>query len=256
MSTEHDGADALMTAITGEPLPPGAREDAAFLAEHRAAEADLAVLREQLGLIGHALAEPPPAAPAPEPAPALPVRPSPRPRRRAFSLALGGLAVAAAASVMAGMGWLMSGGGTGAADSSSLDAGSSAEKQSDAGGVAFGSARYLACSRLVAEGEATAVERLPGTTTLRITLSLTRVYLPEVPEVPEEDAKGNKPDEEQVFVVDENVVPGIRAGDPVLVGVPRGADQPDFWAVGERQIALERAMVTASLPEARELTCG
>ncbi|MFE0400390.1 hypothetical protein ACFW19_00750 [Streptomyces nigra] len=253
MSTEHDGADALMTAITGEPLPPGAREDAAFLAEHRAAEADLAVLREQLGLIGHALAEPPPAAPAPEPAPALPVRPSPRPRRRAFSLALGGLAVAAAASVMAGMGWLMSGGGTGAADSSGLDAGSSAEKQSDARGVAFGSARYLACSRLVAEGEATAVERLPGTTTLRITLSLTRVYFPEVPE---EDAKGSKPDEEQVFVVDENVVPGIRAGDPVLVGVPRGADQPDFWAVGERQIALERAMVTASLPEARELTCG
>ncbi|XHM67388.1 hypothetical protein ACE6JH_12210 [Streptomyces nigra] len=252
MSTEHDGADALMTAITGEPLPPGAHEDAAFLAEHRAAEADLAVLREQLGLIGHALAEPPPAT-TPAPAPALPVRPSPRPRRRAFSLALGGLAVAAAASVMAGMGWLMSGGGTGAADSSSLDAGSSAEKQSDAGGVAFGSARYLACSRLVAEGEATAVERLPGTTTLRITLSLTRVYLPEVPE---EDAKGSKPDEEQVFVVDENVVPGIRAGDPVLVGVPRGADQPDFWAVGERQIALERAMVTASLPEARELTCG
>ncbi|MFK0123223.1 hypothetical protein ACIQSP_07900 [Streptomyces nigra] len=253
MSTEHDGADALMTAITGEPLPPGAHEDAAFLAEHRAAEADLEVLREQLGVIGHALAEPPPATPAPVPAPALPVRRSPRPRRRAFSLVLGGLAVAAAASVMAGMGWLMSGGGTGAADSSSLDAGSSAEKQSDAGGVAFGSARYLACSRLVAEGEATAVERLPGTTTLRITLSLTRVYLPEVPE---EDAKGSKPDEEQVFVVDENVVPGIRAGDPVLVGVPRGADQPDFWAVGERQIALERAMVTASLPEARELTCG
>ncbi|MEU6541971.1 hypothetical protein [Streptomyces sp. NPDC046859] len=252
MSAEHDGADALMTAITGEPLPPGARADAAFLAEHRAAEADLAVLREQLGVIGHALAEPPPAT-TPAPAPALPVRPSPRPRRRAFSLALGGLAVAAAASVMAGMGWLMSGGGTGAADSSGLDAGSSAEKQSDAGGVAFGSARYLACSRLVAEGEATAVERLPGTTTLRITLSLTRVYLPEVPE---EDAKGSKPDEEQVFVVDENVVPGIRAGDPVLVGVPRGADQPDFWAVGERQIALERAMVTASLPEARELTCG
>ncbi|MGV9569815.1 hypothetical protein ACWDRX_09440 [Streptomyces nigra] len=151
------------------------------------------------------------------------------------------------------MGWLMSGGGTGAADSSSLDAGSSAEKQSDAGGVAFGSARYLACSGLVAEGEATAVERLPGTATLRITLSLTRVYLPEVAE---EDAKGSKPDEERVFVVDENVVPGIRAGDPVLVGVPRGADQPDFWAVGERQIALERAMVTASLPEARELTCG
>ncbi|MGV9645982.1 hypothetical protein ACWDSB_32805, partial [Streptomyces sp. NPDC003514] len=79
MSAEHDGADALMTAITGDPLPPGAREDAAFLAEHRAAEADLAVLREQLGVIGRALAEPPPAAPAPAPAPVRPVRAPVRP---------------------------------------------------------------------------------------------------------------------------------------------------------------------------------
>ncbi|MFF4151197.1 hypothetical protein ACFYZU_13390 [Streptomyces sp. NPDC001651] len=248
MSAEHDGADALMTAITGDPLPPGAHADAAFLAEYRAAEADLAVLREQLGVVGRALAEPPPPALAPEPV--RPVRAPSRPRRRAFSLALGGLAVTAAASVMAGLGWLIAG-GTGEGDSASADAGSAAEKQSDAAAApAFGSPRYLACARLVAEGETTAVERLPGTTTVRITLRLTRVYHPD------EDAPGRKPDAEQVFVVDENVVPGIRADDPVLVGVPRGAGQPDFWAVGERQIAPERAMVTASLPEARELTCG
>ncbi|MFE5185445.1 hypothetical protein [Streptomyces sp. NPDC056628] len=251
MSAEHDGADALMTAITGESLPPGARADAAFLAEHRAAEADLAVLREQLGVIGRALAGPPPAAPEPVGS----VRPahSPsRPRRRAFSLALGGLAVTAAASVMAGLGWLVAGGpGDGDGASASADAGSAAQKQSDeAAAPAFGSPRYLACSRLVAEAEATAVERLTGTTTVRITLRLTRTYHPD------EDAPGKRPDEEQVFVVDENVVPGVRAGDPVLVGVPRDARQPDFWAVGERDIAPERAAITAALPEARELACG
>jgi len=237
-----------MTAITGDPLPPGARADAAFLAEHRAAEADLAVLREQLGVIGRALAEPPP--PAPAPAPVRPVRAPARPRRRAFSLALGGLAVTAAASVMAGLGWLAAG-GAGEGDSASADAGSAAEKQSDtAAPPAFGSPRYLACSRLVAEGETTAVERLPGTSTVRITLRLTRTYLPD------EKAPGTKPGAEQVYVVDESVVPGIRAGDPVLVGVPRDARQPDFWAVGERDIAPERAGITAALPEARGLACG
>ncbi|MFE7889824.1 hypothetical protein [Streptomyces sp. NPDC057412] len=250
MSAEHDGADALMTAITGDPLPPGAREDAAFLAEHRAAEADLAVLREQLGVIGRALAEPPPAAPAPALAPVRPVRAPARPRRRAFTLALGGLAVTAAASVMAGLGWLIAG-GAGEGDSASADAGSAAEKQSDAAAApAFGSPRYLACSRLVAEGEATAVERLPGTSTVRITLRLTRTYHPDG------DAPGDKPGAVRVFVVDDSVVPGIRAGDPVLVGVPRGARQPDFWAVGERDIAPERAGISAALPEARGLACG
>ncbi|MGV9415931.1 hypothetical protein ACWDO6_00100 [Streptomyces sp. NPDC003674] len=45
---EHGGMDALMAAITGTPLPPWAQEDPALLAEHRSAEADVAVLREQL----------------------------------------------------------------------------------------------------------------------------------------------------------------------------------------------------------------
>ncbi|MFE6526804.1 hypothetical protein ACFVON_34340, partial [Streptomyces sp. NPDC057794] len=55
--SEAGGADRdpLMAALTGEPLPedagPGAR------AEHRAARADVALLREQLGLIGDALAD-------------------------------------------------------------------------------------------------------------------------------------------------------------------------------------------------------
>lgn len=69
MTAENQGrgADALMAAITGEPLSDEARADAAFMAEHDSAAADLALLREQLGIIGHALAEPAP--PAPEPLP-------------------------------------------------------------------------------------------------------------------------------------------------------------------------------------------
>ncbi|WP_051044420.1 hypothetical protein [Streptomyces viridosporus] len=56
--SEDDGTDALMAAILDEPLPVGARRDPAFLAAHGAAAADLAVLREQLALIGDALAAP------------------------------------------------------------------------------------------------------------------------------------------------------------------------------------------------------
>ncbi|MFC9280253.1 hypothetical protein [Streptomyces collinus] len=57
MTAEHEGADgareyagmdALMAAITGDPLPEEARRDPAFLAEHHAAEADLTLLRDHL----------------------------------------------------------------------------------------------------------------------------------------------------------------------------------------------------------------
>lgn len=44
----REGADPLMAALTGEPLPPGAEADPACLAAHRAARTDLALLREHL----------------------------------------------------------------------------------------------------------------------------------------------------------------------------------------------------------------
>ncbi|MBL1105064.1 hypothetical protein JK361_10755 [Streptomyces sp. 5-8] len=47
--------DALMAAITGDPLPEEARRDPAFLAGHRAAETDVAVLRDQLAWLAEAL---------------------------------------------------------------------------------------------------------------------------------------------------------------------------------------------------------
>ncbi|MER6708856.1 hypothetical protein ABT328_32175, partial [Streptomyces fumanus] len=71
MAAEHEGrvpVDALMAAITGEEPAPGAGAGAGTEAERRSAEADVALLREQLGVIGRALAEPPPPAPA-RPAP-------------------------------------------------------------------------------------------------------------------------------------------------------------------------------------------
>ncbi len=55
---EHDGVDALMAAITDEPLPDAARADAGFMAEHATATAEVALLREQLGIIGQALSAP------------------------------------------------------------------------------------------------------------------------------------------------------------------------------------------------------
>ncbi|MFB9467459.1 hypothetical protein ACFF45_33445, partial [Streptomyces cinereospinus] len=64
MTVEHDGQggsdrdDPLMAVITGRPLSEEARADATRLAEYRGAEADVAVLREQLGVIAEALTGP------------------------------------------------------------------------------------------------------------------------------------------------------------------------------------------------------
>ncbi|WP_031476797.1 hypothetical protein [Streptomyces bicolor] len=231
--------DALLAAIMDEPLPDEARADSAFMAEHRSAVADVALLREQLDIIGRALAEPP--APAPEPAP-VPVRQPSRVRRRVFAAAFGGLAVAAAASVLVGMGWLLTQTGSGDTASSGGDAAAdSKEAASPASGTAFGSPHYLACARLVAEGDVIAVAPVPGTGQERITLSVTRFFQP---------AKSE--DGEVTFVMEED---SVDKGEHILVGIPRDAASPDVWVVGEQDIAPERAWITASLPEARKLTC-
>lgn len=245
MTAENDGRgrysgdDALMAAIIDEPLPDEIRADAAFMAEHQAAVADVALLREQLGIIGRALGEPPAPAPEPKPEPApLPVRQPSRVRRRVFAVAFGALAVTAVASVMAGLGWLVS--QSGGADTQS--AGGSADKAAPeaAAGSHFGTPRYLACARLVAEGEVTAVVPVPGAAQERITLRVTRSYQPE------------KSGREVTFVMEEDA---LHKGEQVLVGIPRHAAGPDVWIVGEQDIALERNWITASLPEAREMTC-
>ncbi|WP_030670150.1 hypothetical protein [Streptomyces cellulosae] len=247
MTADHEGPaglDALMAALTDDPLPDEARADAAFRAEHRAAQADLAVLREQLGIIGNALGEPPPAVkPVPvRPArPARPVRPA-RTRRRARDLAFGTLAVAAVAAVLSGMAWLLTqaGGGVGAASDSAGD--SAASKQ--VSGARFGSPRYLACARTVAEGTVTRLEQLPDDEQLLVTVRVTRSYKP---------AKSR---DELTYAVGRYDVPDLAKGDQVLLGVPEDTTTPDHWVVGEQEVARERAGIIASLPESRTITCG
>jgi hypothetical protein len=235
MSAGHDGPhgiDALMAALTDDPLPESAADDPVFLAEHRSARADVAVLREQLRIIGETLTEP---APAPEP---VPVRPS-RARRRVRTFAFGTLAVAAVAGVVTGMGWLIGHNGSDSLGASSSD--DSAASKVDSG-VRFGSPDYLACATTVAEGEVTVIRQFPGE--LQVTVHVTRSYKP---------ATGPA---DLTYVIGEYDLPEpLTKGTRVLFGVTRGSASPDHWVVGDKEIARERAWIVASLPASRGLAC-
>lgn len=232
------GYDALMAAITGESLPPGA--DPGERRAYGSAAADVALLREQLGLIGTALSGPHPVLRAPEAPPA-------RPRRRFLAPALGALAVACAGTLVAGLGWLGAQGGSGSSDDAAGKGVASDEGAgSAASGVAFGSPRYLACARLVAEGTVTAAEPVPGTGRHRITLDVTRAYKTDGPE--ERNAAP------VTFVLDDATA-RLAPGDQALIGIPRYGDTPDVVITGSRAVAAERAVITASLAESRTLTC-
>ncbi|MFF4355823.1 hypothetical protein [Streptomyces sp. NPDC001604] len=246
MTAEHNSIDALMAAITGEEPPEEARADAAFAAEHRRATADVALLRRQLGIIGDALAE----EPRPERTPA-PVR-APRDWRRARSFAFGSLAVAAVATVLSGLGWLVVHDGSGADTMSGGSADSAASKADGnaKAGSAFSSPGYLACTRLVAEGEVAAVQPVHGTAGQeRITLDVTRSYKPEKSE-PEKSGK-----EITLLIEDETLRKALHKGDHILVAVPPQSTVPDYVIVGEKSIARERAGLARALPESAEVTC-
>ncbi|MEU1083720.1 hypothetical protein ABZ368_26410 [Streptomyces sp. NPDC005908] len=256
---ERYPADALAVALFGEELPEGVREDAAFRAERDAALADLAVLGEQLTLIGDALAGREAAAPAGErPAPEAgtarggtgthPAQTAPaalnrparrRSRYRPVRLVLGGLAAAAAAGLVLGMGWLVSQGGSSA---DSAVPGFASDAKEDTGSAAAFGPRYLACARLVAEGRVTALEEVPGTGGVqRVTLAAGRYY------------KGDGP---VTFLRDDAADVPLRLGDQVLVGLSPGLAHPDRTVVGEADIAPVRAGIVAALPASRGASCG
>ncbi|MGI5425871.1 hypothetical protein [Streptomyces sp. CA-179760] len=275
---EYEGMDALMAAILGDPVPGEARRDADFMAAHRAAVTDVALLREQLTLLGDTLAhgdealleargeaaDPAgrtaaagptagpraaahgagPGAAADSAVRVLPVRSRPS-RPRPLSLALRGLVAAAAATVVVGMGWLVVQGGAGAGDDSagSSAADSAARPQDGGEDAGLSHAGYLACARLVVEGTVAEVEPVPGTGQDRVTLDVERSYKP---------AEGK---ERVVFPMGEDVDPRLRPGDHVLVGITGTQAEPDIWSVGEKDIARERAWITAALPESRTLPC-
>ncbi|MFF9714740.1 hypothetical protein ACF1DW_03965 [Streptomyces sp. NPDC014603] len=329
----HDD-DPLMLAILAETPPADARRDPAFLTEHEAALADLAVLREQLALLGDVLTEPVDAVPGegvheapadrtgptgrtptdrtptdrtptdgtptdrtptdraptdrtptdraptdgphpgahPPPPPPPPHRPrgheartsrgsrgpgrrpGPRRPRRPLRVALGSLAVAAAAAFVAGLGWLVVQPGA-TQDASSADAGVAAGDRSSPGAAEdapappgaeqqdpVGSARRLACARLVAEGTVTAVRPVPGADGRRVTLAVTRVH------------KGEE-GAPVTFLLGASAESSPGVGDEVLVVLPGEGDRPDLLVTGAQNVALARAWVTATLPEADRLAC-
>ena len=252
----YDGMDALMAALTEAPLSDEARADLGYLAAHGAARADLAVLREQLGLLADTLTEPAPA-PAPESASGSAsaeratavVRPLRRPRRL-VPLALRTVGVAAAGALVVGSGWLVLQAGGGASDdsgaaSSADSAGKSAEEA--AAGSVFGDPGYLACAGLVVEGDVTAVEPVPGTADERVTLRVTRSYKPQ---------DTGREGKEVGFVLTEDMDPLVAEGDHVLVALERGSSSPDVWTVGEADIAAERSALLRALPQAGDMGCG
>ncbi|AVV42582.1 hypothetical protein PYK79_20005 [Streptomyces sp. ID05-04B] len=275
MTAEHDGRaglDALMAAIVDEPLPQESRADDAFMAEHRSATADLALLREQLGVLADALTAEPAvqaepaeqrAAPAHRPGRlrrsrpprasrfSSPSRPSPGARLRPLVLRAAG--VAAAGAMVFGAGWAVVQVGHGASDdadakaSAASDAGARADgpgaKGTEDAGSPLGDPGYLVCTRLVVEGEVTDVRPLSGTTRERVTLRVTHAYRP---------AESTR---EAGFEMERDMDPLLAAGDHVLVALGRGSVTPDVWAVGEADIAPMRTALARALPETADLTC-
>ena len=236
--------DPLMAALLGASLSEEARRDPAFMAGHRAAAADVDLLREQLGVIAEALTRPPEAA-VRRPV-VVPLRPA---RRRLLPLVLKTVGVAAAGALFLGGGWLLvqvNGGANDSASSSSADKAVTDEKSAASGGgdSPLGDPGYLACARLVVEGDVTDVAPVRGTSRERVTLHVTRFYKPEA-----------STEDEVEFVMERDMDPLAAEGDHVLVGFARGSEAPDVWAVGEADIAAERFALARALPEASGTAC-
>lgn len=281
----YAGKDALMAALLDEPLPEAALRDAEFVASRDAAAADVALLREQLGLIGEALAgagtanaeagAPPgrrvaawpgdaagaetdlgrvsgsAAAPAP---PVRPLLPRPARARRALNIAFGTLAAAAAASVLFGVGWAVVQAGGAADTTSSSDSGSgygsgADKKDSESGDLHDDS-----------DGKLSQVGYLACA---RLVVEGTVTDVEPVPDAGQiriavdvdryyKPAKGA---DEVVFPMAEDVDPRLEKGDHVLIGISPGSAEPDLWTVGEQKIADERAWIEEALPTAEGMPC-
>lgn len=240
--------DALMLALTDEPLPDASGQDPAPAAEHAAAVADVALLREHIGVAGRALA-----APAPEPGRTAAVRPAGA--RRRHTMALGLAAAAAAVSLVGGAAWLAIESGGGISKSADSDAAKGAAPEAGNGAGSGGddkdqkSGVYVPCARLIVEGRVKSVEPIPGGVQERIVLDVTRYYKP------------SRGAEQITFVMDVDVDPRLRPGDPTLIGIPKGAASPDIWSNKKADIARDRAWIERELRQekdrgkGKEMTC-
>ncbi|MEW2154387.1 hypothetical protein AB0950_03670 [Streptomyces sp. NPDC007189] len=282
---EYGGMDALMAAITGEPLPEEAHRDPAFLAEHRAAEADVAVLRDQLSRIAEALTgEPVEAAPEEqervltgeaeaalrpgEPVtharsaslprggarpvrtgrrPPRPARPGrPSGSRRALRVAFGALAGAGAFALVVGFGWMVTHSG-GSDDSSSAAAGKSAgDARADVSGD---DGRPSDPVRALACSrlvvEGTVVKVEPQRQSPWSRITLKVIRSYKPAHGPAQVS----------FLLDGGARPAPRTGRHVLVQVDAGRRNASVWAVGDTRVAVNRAWITEALPASRHTTC-
>ncbi|WP_406837286.1 hypothetical protein ACICHK_14970 [Streptomyces sp. AHU1] len=254
---EYEGLDPLLAALTDTELPEGARDDIVFMAEHRSAVADVDVLREQLVIIGDALADsgrpdgtargdrrPGRYRRAREPRPSGGGRPGGAPKKRSRhpgALVVGTLVAAAMASLVLGIGWLAAQGG--GADTAKAQGASDAKADSGSEGK-LTAPGYIACSRLLVEGTVTKVAAVPGTTRDRITLDVYHYYKP---------AEGEKT---VTFLMDQAVDPRLHRGDEVLIGIQQHDSTPDLWSTGEEQIARDRSWIVKALPESRSMRCA
>ncbi|MFB7415097.1 hypothetical protein ACFC1L_10755 [Streptomyces sp. NPDC056210] len=231
---EHEDR-ALMLALTGEPLPREDVADPEAAAAHAAAQADVALLAEQVRGIGDALAAP--ARPRPAPVAA------PRPRRRPLAVAFGALAAACAATLLGGLVWLGADApGSGADNKSAADQSGAADNGKRGADVT--PEGFVACSRLIVEGTVVRVEPVPGAERDTITLTATRYYKP---------AEGP---EKVTFRMDHDVDPRLKPGDRTLISIPKGEEYPDNWATKAEDRASLRDMVVNALPGSRALKCS
>ncbi|MFG2496941.1 hypothetical protein ACGFSB_01800 [Streptomyces sp. NPDC048441] len=236
-----DQYDALMLALTDEPVPEAARRDPELLAEHARAVADVALLQEHLGVVGRALT-----APEPEPERLVAVRPA-GVRRRRRTLALGVAAATVAASLVGGVAWLaMESGGGVTRSSADSDAAKGAAPDAGAGADQLPGA-YGACARLIVEGTVNRVEPVPGGVQDRIVLDVSRYYKPNYK--PGQGAK------QVTFVMAVDVDPRLRPGDRTLIGIPKGEVSPDVWSRGEKSLARDRAWVEGELRRGKGMKC-
>ncbi|MDG9712541.1 hypothetical protein [Streptomyces sp. DH10] len=280
---EYDGVDALMAALTDDPLPEGARQDASFMAAHRAATADVALLREQLLLMGDTLAHEtaadvagPEAGPRTRPeaadpagrAPATGPADGPRDAHADVpgaggdpsvtvlpvgSRAHGGLSgrrsrpralrVALRGLVAAAAAGVVVGMGWLVVQGDHESADDTAG--SSAADSAAGPARSEASAEL-GHARYLACARLVAEGTVAEVEPVPGTGQDRVTLDVDRYYKPAKGQDRIVFPMDEDAEPQPRPGDRVLVGITRGQAQPDLWSVGEKAIAPERAWITAA----------
>ncbi|UPZ31230.1 hypothetical protein MUK60_27735 [Streptomyces sp. LRE541] len=260
--TGYEGIDALLAAITDEPLPEGARHDTAFMAEHRSAVADVALLREQLRIMGDTLAGEAPAGQASplgrppvgrrleQPRVSAPRRPpkearprQPRRYRRHAGAAMGTLVVVAGTALLGGLVWL---GARGGADSTG-SADSSAAKQEDSGGdsSAYSPEMHLACSKVLVEGTVRSITPT-GDGTVRVVLEAKRYYRPEQSATAHPTIT--------VMLLD-SARKDLKVGTYTLVRLPVDPRDRQDWETGQG-VGDARKEILDALPGARGMECA